>query len=150
MINSGKTVTIDMDSELHMSKCHCNSRKCDCIPYAIPLRCQYGLDRKLKETVLMDLQQRKGEAEMAQVDWLIQCLPTLRPGEACLSVVLFGDINAIVIHMLALSYLWPRDRNGDFLHHVFVILVNQIQKICTTSHQLFVSWRKHIKKSMWP
>ena len=50
---------------------------------------------------------KKGEAEMAQVDWLVECVDDLSEGDAVLSVVSSGDIDAVVIHLFVLSYMWP-------------------------------------------
>ena len=128
MVNPGRKVTIDVDSELHMSTCTCSSETCLCQKYAIPLRGIFGTDGRFESCELMDVQQCKGEAELAQVDWLIHYIPTLQPGETCLSIVLSGDIDALVVHMLALSHLWPLNDNGDFLADVYVMLIKPYSK----------------------
>lgn len=46
---------------------------------------------------------RKGEAEMAQVDWLLSSIPDLQHGDWIGSIVSSGDIDAVVIHSFALS-----------------------------------------------
>ena len=65
---------------------------------------------------------------MAQIDWLIQYLPVLNKHEMCLSIVYSGDIDALVLHMFTLSYLWARDCNDEFKHEVFLLLVKPATK----------------------
>ena len=62
--------------------------------------------------------QRKGEAEMSEVEWLIAA------GGASPSVVTSGDIDAVVIQLFSLSHLWPRNTDEAFIHSVYV----QLQK----------------------
>ncbi|CAC5361545.1 unnamed protein product [Mytilus coruscus] len=59
---------------------------------------------------------------MAQVDWLLQYLPDLKPGKSRVSFLSSGDIDAITIHMFTLSYLWPRSVDGKYLHPVHIVL----------------------------
>ena len=65
-------IIIDIDSDLHISTCSCHENTCTCLPFCTPIRghfdAQYGFTRK---ELLNDIKQRKGEAEMSQVDWLI-------------------------------------------------------------------------------
>ena len=65
--------------------------------------------------VLVNVKQTKEEAEMAQVDWLLEIPPLLKPAEACASS-----------HTrFSMAYLWKRAASPagrHFDHDVFVIL----------------------------
>ena len=76
----------------------------------------------------LEVQQSKGEAEISQIDWLIQYLQVFNKHEMCLSIVYSGDIDALILHMFTLSYLWPRDCNDEFKHEVFLLLVKPTTK----------------------
>ena len=112
-----KDVQIDIQSELLIGGCTCTDSTvaCNCNKYTTPLRCTFtradGLtDVKPVQTII----QRKGEAEMSQVDWLIEYKDTLSEEDACMSVVSSGDIDAITIHMFALAHLWPKKDDGTY------------------------------------
>ncbi len=91
--------------------------------YAIPTRTQFGNDRIVEQTVkLSGIHQRKGEAEMAQLDWLLDVSTELKDGDSVVSVVTSGDIDAIPIHLFALAQKWPRKEDGTFQFPVFVLL----------------------------
>ena len=82
--------------------------------------CEEGL-QSVEEVSL--IQQRKGEAEMAQVDWLYTMLEGFKtPGEGIASIVTSGDIDSVVIHLFSIAHTWPRKENGQFLHPVYVVL----------------------------
>jgi hypothetical protein len=51
---------------------------------------------------------------MSQVDWLMEYSTGLQSHESCVSIVTSGDIDAVVIHLFAMSYLWPRTEDGSF------------------------------------
>ena len=59
---------------------------------------------------------------MSQVNFLIEYLTSLTDEEACISIVTSGDIDAVTIHMFALSHLWTRKDDGKFKHPVYVLL----------------------------
>jgi hypothetical protein len=63
-----------------------------------------------------------GEAEMSQVDWLMEYSTGLQSHEPCVNIVISGDIDAVVIHLFAMSYLWPRTEDGSFKNDVYVLL----------------------------
>ena len=122
---------LDIDSELIMHPCECEARsmaRCVCPElkksFCTPMRYMFHTDGKTEKHKLESIIQRKGEAEMSQVDWLIQCLPDLKPGDAVLSFVTSGDIDALPLHLFALSHLWPRDATGKFSIPVYVHLQN--------------------------
>lgn len=82
---------------------------------------------------------------MSQVDWLMEYSTGLQSHESCVSIVISGDIDAVVIHLFAMSYLWPRTEDGSFKNDVYVLLrkpnhrydINNITKIIShfTSEQ---------------
>ena len=106
-LNVGKQIVLDIDSELHISQCTCKETHCTC-KYANPLRCYFDNEELFVQSENMEklqVQQSKGEAETAQIDWLIQYLPVLNKYEMCLSIVYSGDIDVLILHMFTLSYL---------------------------------------------
>ena len=109
-----------IDSELHKKECNCHPL-CACPEYCTPITCCFK-DNVSRIELLHTVKQRKGEAEMAVVDWLIECQDNLIPGQAAVSIVSSGDIDAVYIHLHAISRLWNRDRTGEFLNPVFVVL----------------------------
>ena len=111
-----------IDSELVMEKCQC-IEPCSCKPPAIPIsKTFHQMLPPEKSVTLTNIKQCKGEAEMSQVDWLIQEADKLKPGEAAASIVTSGDIDSVYIHLFALSLHWPRDAQGKFCNPVFIIL----------------------------
>ena len=130
-IKIDRDLILDIDSELIMNPCECEASslaRCVCAelnkPSCTPIRYMFHTGRKTEQHKLESIVQRKGEAEMSQVDWLINCLPDLKPGDAVLSFVTSGDIDAVAIHLFALSHLWPRDATGKFSIPVYVHLQN--------------------------
>ena len=113
-----------LDSELHRGGCLCGKevKDCMCDSYAIPLRCSFNKHGFVSSELLHSIKQRKGEAELAQVDWLLASKADLDCGKAVASFVSSGDIDAVVIHLFAISLHWPRDDKDKFLHPVYVIL----------------------------
>ena len=99
---------IDIDSEHLVSECVC-AAKADhemkpCKQHAIPVRAQFGEGGIHLETkALQSIKQRKGEAELAQADWLPITIPELEEHDAVLSYVTSGDIDTVPIHILAVS-----------------------------------------------
>ena len=122
-----KKCTIDVDSEHLISECICLDKSehetRPCKQYAIPIRAMFGEDGVHLETKpLTSVRQRKGEAELAQADWLPFIVPELDEGDAVLSYVTSGDIDALPIHILAVSEFCPRLPNKKFKHDVFLFL----------------------------
>ena len=99
----------------HGSECLCQS-------FSVPISCSFtrGCDCPTVET-LPDVHQSKGEAEMSQVDWILQDSSQLETGKAACSVVTSGDIDAVPIHLYALSGKW-RKEGENFKNPVYVIL----------------------------
>ena len=120
-----ENVIIDIDSESQIAGCKCKdaSSNCTCKTHAVPLRCYFSKNTGLEKVEkLTEVHQRKGEAELAQVDWLIQAVPQMKPGESAVSIVTSGDIDAIPIHLFALSFQLPRNEQNKFINNVFVVL----------------------------
>ena len=119
-------VSIYVDSELHMKEKECiceGACVCDKHPFAVPIQGIFTRATGFQEICpISNIKQRKGEAEMAQLDWMIDMLPTLKPGETVMSYVTSGDIDAVVLHMFMVSHMWPRESDGTFCHPVFVVL----------------------------
>ena len=99
----------------------------------------------LKETrVMSEIRQSKGEAECAQIDWVIEMSKSAKKGDVILSLVSSADIDAVVLHLFAMSIHLPRDQDGQFLQEVFVVLkkttvkdINNITKIIQTLENCF-------------
>ena len=115
-------VTIIVDSEFKMSDCTCNKTTCICLKYAVPLECVFSKAGLNSMSFLENIKQRKGEAEMAQADWLLQSANNLKPGDAVASVVTSGDIDAVIIHMYTVSRHWQRNKDNTFRNPVYVLL----------------------------
>ena len=117
---------IDIDSEMLMENCQCGTtatnEPCVCDAFAIPVRAEFGPHGFVKQTKMTQIRQRKGEAEMAMVDWLGDCVQDLKDGEGIVAYVTSGDIDAVVIHMFALSLHWPRKHDSSFSNPVYVVL----------------------------
>ena len=114
------TFQLIVDSELHKKSCNFHPL-CACPEYCTPIACHYG-DSVSSIELLDSVKQRKGETERAIADWLIECLGNLTPGQAAVSMVSSGDIDAVYIHLDAISRLWNRNSTGQFLNPVYVIL----------------------------
>lgn len=58
---------------------------------------------------------------MSQVDCLIEYSTGLQSNESCVSIT-SRDIDAVVLHLFAMSYLWPRTEEGAFKYDVYILL----------------------------
>ena len=58
---------------------------------------------------------------MSQVDWLMEYSTGLQSNASCVSIVASGDIDAVVIHLFTMSYLWPRTEDGSLKNDVYVL-----------------------------
>ena len=74
-----------MDSELHLT-CRCKTDPCVCQQFCTPLKCEFRGNIS-NVTLLEHIVQRKGEAEMALLDWLISAQDDIKEGEAVVSVL---------------------------------------------------------------
>ena len=70
----------------------------------------------------MKVNQRKGETEMAVMDWLYNFALDMSDGNAIMSIITSGDIDAVLIHLFAISNYWPRFENRTFRNQVYVKL----------------------------
>ena len=122
--NIKQNLVLDIDSEYKVGGCVCDRENeiCTCNTYAIPLRCKFSNSGEKELSQLDEIHQRKGEAEMAQVDWLLSAASELKAGASAVSIVTSGDIDAVVIHMFALAMNWPRHVDRSFCFPVYVIL----------------------------
>ena len=117
-------IEITVDSELYLEGCTCVSPfKCQCASkYAVPVVCKFGekglVDGPSKRA---NIKQRKGEAEMSVCDWVVEFLPQVLPGQAIVTLVTSGDIDAVVIQMFTLAKLWT-DKDVVDRPTVYVIL----------------------------
>ena len=117
-----ENVDIIFDSELNLM-CTCSGgNKCTCARHTHPIQCTYNHNGHKSTSVLKNIKQRKGEAECAQIDWVIHEANQLSRGDAILSLVSSADIDAVVLHLFAASKLLPRDENGQFHVNVYVAL----------------------------
>ena len=120
----GFDLKLTVDSQFDVKSCECedNMAQCECYKYTVPVCFEYRKEIGYKTSVhLEDIQQCKGEAEMAQVDWVM--------GEndqddrsPIFSVVSSGDIDSVLIHMFAVSKKWKRGEERKFLRQVYVSL----------------------------
>ena len=125
-----REIIFDVDSELELHGCSCSSEdlSCHCKKFATPIRFLFGENGFRGSELLQQIKQRKGEAEMSQVDWLFDH-NQLKPGEAFASIVRSGDIDAVIIHLYVISKKWPRKADGKFENGVFVILQKPFKKL---------------------
>lgn len=75
-------VTPEIDSELHLHGCVCQDNTHNqCALYTSPITCKFH-DEMVSVQPRDDIKQCKGEAEMAQVDWLMDFQPHLEDHDA--------------------------------------------------------------------
>lgn len=119
-------ITLNVDSEAVFSKCKCEDPKdCNCLLYTIPIRAHFSKENGFDRHDIVNtsnIEQRKGEAEMAQVDWLKDAQHQLKEGDGIVNYVTSADIDTIVIHFFALSLFWPRKSDNTFKYPVYVWL----------------------------
>ena len=128
-----KHLRLVMDSEFLQSGCSCShylKSECQCLLYSIPVEYTFCTDGN-EPTVrhLENIHQRKGEGEMSQVDWVINSANEISDGDIVLSYVTSGDIDAIYIHLYAVSKHWRRKKDGKFCNEVFVMLRKPENKV---------------------
>ena len=114
-----------LDSEHHLVSCTCANPQeslCTCNYHAVPILATFDSDGLASTEKLSSIKQRKGEAECAQLDWIVYYAASLVPGEVMLSIVTSADIDSVVLHLFALSDHFPRNENGTFKNDVYVML----------------------------
>ncbi|WAR09221.1 hypothetical protein MAR_019179 [Mya arenaria] len=121
-LNIRSCLIVDIDSEYKMSDCQCNDTPCGCVIFTNPIRSFFPKLDHLHTEVLFNIRKTKGEAEMVQIDWLMEYSSCLQQDESCASIVTSGDIDAVVLHMFAMAYRWPRLEEKSFKNDVFVII----------------------------
>ena len=75
----------------------------------MPLCCTYSEEGLVSKVAMENVHQRKGQAEMAVVDWLLTLSSELQDKEAAMSTISSGDIDAVLVHLFAVSLYWPRE-----------------------------------------
>ncbi|CAG2249135.1 unnamed protein product [Mytilus edulis] len=92
-------IIVDIDSELVLNtSCLHTEGDCSCPykSYSTPIRGTFSkVDGFLQQQLLHHIKQRKGEAEMSQVDWLDDMKNELLVNDAIVSVVTSADIDSI-------------------------------------------------------
>ena len=113
-----------IDSELHIEGCQCDDpERCTCDIYTVPLKCTFTKSNQQPRIDKVEgVKQTKGEAELAQIDWLISLSSQLQEGQPCVSFVSSGDIDALVLHRFTLAHRWVRNADGSFRNPVYVVL----------------------------
>lgn len=110
---------LDIDSELILTNsCSHNQEECLCAykSYATPVRGVFSkTDGFVRKELLKEIKQRKGEAEMAQVDWLPTMQDDLEDNEAIVAVVTSADIDSIAIHLFFNFILLGKKRKWKIL-----------------------------------
>ena len=89
-LNIKKDLFLDIDSELIVKGCECEpfaKENCQCNTYASPIRGIFTKEGYQAQHILEHICQRKGEAEMSQVDWLVETVSTFEAGDIGLRVV---------------------------------------------------------------
>ena len=126
-LNIKHDLLFDVDSEriTRTQSCSSGSSSLD-RPYTVPVRAVVKRNTGFFHQLYLEhIRQRKGKAEMAQVDWLFDIIAELEQNESVISVVMSADIDSIVIHMFCLSLHWPRNVDGSFRNKVYVLLQKQ-------------------------
>ena len=108
-----REISIIFDSELYLHYCECPSA-CSCINFANPIECKFTSNGLKEQILLHSVKQRKGEAECAQVDWVIELSENLKEGDAILSIVSSADIDGVILHLYALARLLKRKGDRSF------------------------------------
>ena len=85
-----------------------------------PLKCEFRGNTS-NVTLLEHIVQRKGEAEMALLDWLISAQDDIKV-EAVVSVVTSRGVEAVYTHVFVASKYKPRNSNRRFKNQMFIIL----------------------------
>ncbi|KAL3858945.1 hypothetical protein ACJMK2_009194 [Sinanodonta woodiana] len=121
-----KDTVLDIDSEYYLSPCACDTpahhKEIPCKQFAIPIRSHFASDKGYVYSEKLDIKQNKGEAGLAQADWLCYIATGLKEGENVVSYVSSGDIDSIPIHILAISLYLPRKDDGNFKNNVYVVI----------------------------
>lgn len=90
--------------------------------FATPVECRFTSSGLQEQILLYSVKQSKGEAECAQVDWVVELSQNLKEGDAVLSIVSSADIDAVVLHLYALAKYLKRKQDRSFEIQVYVML----------------------------
>ncbi|CAC5403791.1 unnamed protein product [Mytilus coruscus] len=113
-----------LDSEAVYGQCECEDPdNCSCSLFTIPVRAVFIKHAGVFGIRKLDaIRQRKGEAEMAQADWLRDVQHDLHDGECVVNYVTSADIDTVVIQLFTVSLYWPRNVDNTFKFPVYVWL----------------------------
>ena len=124
-----KQVELVIDSQLVESTCSCDIEMCMCSKFCTPLARKFETGKHFQAVQLTSIRQRKGEAEMSQLDWLLNLQHTLSEGDVALSLVTSGDVDAIYIHLFVISQFWERRQDNTFRFPVYIVLQKPQSKL---------------------
>ena len=117
-----------VDSELYLTSCGCKD-DCSCEQFCTPIQRTFCTSEESvcnpRVELLRSIHQKKGEAEMSILDWLISFQEALHDGETVVSIITSGDIDAVYSHIYTVAKYWNRNEEGNFKNQVFVILQKQ-------------------------
>ena len=74
---------------------------------------------------MAEIKQNKGEAEMSVVDWLIHYQNDLKAGDIAVCYVTSADIDAVYLHLFAVSKYWQRHDDGTYKNDMHVVWQNR-------------------------
>ena len=100
---------MDIDSELIIKTAPCSEcgEPCACpeITYTVPVRAIFKKETGfVHQSVLHDIKQRKGEAEMVRVDWQLEIANAMKEKEAVVNIATSADNDSLVIHLFCLAF----------------------------------------------
>ena len=121
---------LDIESELVQHDSSDNGHSTAGKTHTTPIRATFTSSSGFsQQQFLKHIRQSKGDAELAQVDWLFDILNDIKENESVVSVVTPADIDSITIHLFCLALHWPRNENGKFRNKVYVVLPKQQQEV---------------------
>ena len=93
-----KDIVLDIDSEYYLSPCACDTpehhKEIPCKQFAIPIRSHFASDKGYLCSEKLDIKQNKGEAELAQADWLCYIATGLNEGKMLSAIYHQGTLIA--------------------------------------------------------
>ena len=101
--------------------------------HTVSLRCYFSKNTGLEKVEkLTEVHQKKGEAELVQVAWLIQAVLQMKPGESAVSRVTSGDIDAIPIHLLQCHFSYHGMNRTNSSTMCLLFFKNHMAKVIFT------------------
>ena len=108
-----------------MCECKCGQQLENCFckdAGAIPLKCTFTSNGLEKQEEITEVRQRRGEAELSVIDWVVHSVSQLKPGDAVLTIATSGDIDTVVAAIFAISLKWARNSDRNFVFGPFLNL----------------------------